>query len=114
MDCNCHLRGPCHPLVLSPGELMLTAIPKPTAFDINNRRSDKESDASKWLPSDALYDAYQDIEAKGVTKALAVAWYAPHPTKPGALVMRFRLFNESDNDGRALASELFQTITAGG
>lgn len=91
---------------------MLTAIPKPAAFDINNRRSNKESDAAKWLPADALYDAYQDLEARPATKALLVAWYAPHPSKPGLLTMRFRLFNESDNDGRALAAELFQTITA--
>lgn len=91
----------------------MRAVPKPAAFDLNNRRSDKESDASKWLPADALYDASQDIEANGCTKALLVAWYVPHPTKPGLLTMRFRLFNESDNDGRALAAELFQTITSG-
>lgn len=92
----------------------LKAVPKPLAFDINNRRSDRESDASKWLPADALYDASQDIEATGVTKALVVAWYVPHPSKSGLLTMRFRLFNESDNDGRALAGELFQMITSGG
>lgn len=93
---------------------MLKAVPRPAAFDINNRRSDKASDAAKWMPEDALYDAYQDIEANGAAKALVVAWYAPHPTKPGCLTMRFRLFNESDNDGRALAAELFQSVTAGG
>lgn len=93
---------------------MLTAVPKPTAFEINNRRSDKEADAAKWLPEDALYDAYQNLEANPAIKALLVAWYAPHPTKPGLLSMRYRLFNETDNDGRALAAELFQTVTSGG
>lgn len=92
---------------------MLTSIPKPAAFEINNRRSDRESNAAAWLPEDALYDAYQELESRPATKALLVAWYAPHPSKPGLLTMRFRLFNESDNDGRALAGELFQTITNG-
>lgn len=86
---------------------MLKLVPKPEGFALNNRRSDIAHDASKWLPEDAIYSAQEAVVKGGVTKAMLVAWYAPHPDKPGCLKLMYRLYNESDNDGRALISEVF-------
>lgn len=87
----------------------LKVIPKPVGFDVSEKRADKAADASKWLPADALYSAFEElIKAKGV-KALIVAWYEVDP-KTGNIVMRSRLFNETQNDGRALCAELFMDM----
>jgi hypothetical protein len=34
------------------------AVPKPEGYDFRDKLSDKDMDPEKWLPKDALFDAY--------------------------------------------------------
>lgn len=89
--------------------MSLKVIPKPAGFDVSEKRADKAADASKWLPTDALYSAFEEITKAAGIKALSVAWYETDPVS-GNIVLRSRLFNETENDGRALHAELFLSM----
>lgn len=84
-------------------------VPKPVGHDFNVRRAESCADASKWLPENALYQAYEEI-SKGITGALIVAWYEKN--EEGHIRMRLRHWNERTNDGVALAAEMFRAIVA--
>jgi hypothetical protein len=86
----------------------LRAVPKPEGHDLNTRRADKEADASKWLPENALYDAYEQLIKGTPTGALVVAWYEKN--EHGCLQFRMRQWNERTNDGIALAAEIFTSM----
>jgi hypothetical protein len=88
------------------GERRLSAVPKPLGFEFRDRRAFQTNNADAWLPADALYDAYRDMEADGVVHAMVVAWYAVDET--GAQRLRFRLAHARENDGRALLVDLFK------
>jgi hypothetical protein len=90
--------------------VMLKAVPKPEGHDIAQHRADKAGDASKWLPENALYSAWEEMRENAPTKAMCVAWYIPGSTD-GALRLRMRLFCETTNDGTALGADVFHRLT---
>jgi hypothetical protein len=53
----------------------LKLIPKPEGFELRDRRSSKQGDASVWRPTDALYDAQQAmVNAPEPVTAVVVVW----------------------------------------
>jgi hypothetical protein len=89
----------------------LKAVPKPESHDLNAARADKFDDAASWLPEDALYSAWKDLEAaraRGApVKALIIAWYEPTDSRQGSCQVNRRMFCETTNDGTALLTDLF-------
>lgn len=85
--------------------MSLRAIPKPEGFELRDKRSEKTNDAAAWLPEDALYDAQQAMmgEMKPST-AMVVAWF--YRDAEGKQRLTFRLYNQTNNDGVALAAML--------
>lgn len=88
----------------------LRAVPKPDGFDMRNARAEKLSDGSKWLPEDALYDAYEAMSKVSVTRAMIVAWW--EKTEDGKVKLNFRSYAEHDQQNVALVSVLLGYMTA--
>ena len=89
---------------------MLKAVPKPVGHDIAVKRADKAENAAKWLPENALYSAWAEMQETAPVKALCVSWYVPGKTE-GALRLKMRLYCESTNDGTALGTDVFHRLT---
>lgn len=87
----------------------LKLVPKPEGFELAEKRANA-SDASRWLPEDALYAAWEEISETEPVKAFCVAWYVPG-SKPGALKLRMRLYCEEVNDGTSLGTDIFHRLT---
>lgn len=90
--------------------MTLKAVPKPAGHDLSEARADKQADAGAWLPENALYSAYEEMAVTPPVKAMIIAWFIPG-TKPGALVLRHRIFCEGICEGDSLATAVFQRIT---
>lgn len=94
----------------------LKAVPKPIAHDINLARTERTNDASKWLPEDALYAAWEELQAARAAgapvKALIIAWYEETSSEQGACDLRRRIYCETTNDATALATDLFFACNA--
>lgn len=89
--------------------MSLKLVPKPEGFELNRIRADKTSDATRWHPEDAFYDAYLDMQKNPAVKALVVAWY--ESDGKGNIILRNRIAGESNNDITALGAEIFQLLT---
>jgi hypothetical protein len=92
--------------------MTLKAVPKPEGHDLNARRADAAADASRWLPEDALYSAYEELSRTKPYGALIVAWYEQREN--GDIALRLRLWNDRVNDVTALAAEVFHKMTPHG
>jgi hypothetical protein len=88
----------------------LKSVPKPLNQDLADRRMDRSNFSCNWLPDNALYSAFEELNEKPAVKALLVAWYVPGET-PGSLRLRTRLYSEGVNDSTALVADLFQRYT---
>lgn len=85
--------------------MALKAVPKPAGFELNQARSDKSASARDWLPEDALYSAWEQIQKdRPVHGALVVAWYSL--SEAGLPILKFTLHNEECRLGLALAADL--------
>ena len=50
----------------------MNSVEKPDGFDLRDRRSDRDRDARRWEPGDALYSASQVVPKDA--RCLAVVW----------------------------------------
>jgi hypothetical protein len=88
--------------------VILKPVPKPEGQEFMDRRASVAANASLWLPENALYDAWLDMQTSPPVKSLIVAWYAQNET--GQICSRLRLYNETTNDATALSAEVFHWI----
>jgi len=89
--------------------MALTPVPKPEGYELRTKRADTTADASKWLPEDALYEAYLEMQKDPVSHALIIAWFTQN--EAGEIRRRMRLYNATCNDGKALGVEMFHVLT---
>lgn len=85
-------------------------VPKPEGFDLRNSRANKAHDGSKWLPEDALYDAYDAMAKASVTTAMIVAWW--EKAEDGTVHLNYRSYSEHPQQNIALVSVLLGYLTA--
>ena len=81
----------------------ITMLPQPEGFELRNRRADRDSDESKWLPDDAMYDASRELSAKPPAVAMLVVWYTRAPN--GKLSLHYRTWQEHDRQCLALLAD---------
>ena len=73
-------------------------MPKPDGFELRDKRSEKEKDAKRWLPADALFDASVEMQKQEVCAAI-VCWREVLPD--GSMRTHFRFAGDS-GQGEAL------------
>ena len=88
--------------------MALKAVPKPDGHELRLKRACRNEDASKWLPEDALYDAYEGLKTTSAEAAMIVAWYTRLPD--GNLSIKYRCYSEHDRQHVALASDLLASL----
>ncbi len=90
--------------------MTLKAVPKDEGFELREKRAEKNSDGRKWLPCDALYDAYTQLKDEPPSTALVIAWY--HTDKDGTVRLKYRCWQEGTRQSVALAADLLAGLTS--
>lgn len=48
-------------------------VPRPEGYDLRSKRSDRNGDGALWKPTDALYDAYEQIKDREDVECIVIA-----------------------------------------
>lgn len=66
-------------------------IEKPPSYDLNDRRSDIDSDGSLWTPADALYNAHEFMKGKDIESIIIIF----NEKKKGGISCQWRFAGKS-------------------
>jgi hypothetical protein len=88
---------------------MLKPLSKPEGFELRVKRAEKDDDATKWLPEDALHDASRAMQESAPAGAMIVVWYTP--AEDGKYAIRYRIWQDGPRRAVGLAADLLGDLT---